>query len=182
MVGVVRLERGPVEAVVGVTPWEAPPLPSAAFGLGAKGGDTRTVGEADLEALAAWLPDRLRERWPHLDEDRLGAFLRGCVGSALHRFILSAEGDAVGLAEVVTTPLQPAPTVREVFLRQRVLRKPPEAALAVYADLLTWARSIGAAAFHYAVDTDLITDFHYDAAKAAGPSGAKKRSYYVVGF
>ena len=111
------------------------------------------VSMPDLDAWGPWLLKRLKHRFPHLSDRMFHGWLRGCMES--NEFLFVRSTNAIGLAQVVRSPLQPMADVMEVF----VLLKEEQIAegVAIYDEFRRWTLNMGA--------RDLIVDNFTDVPK-----------------
>lgn len=110
----------------------------------------------DLDAWGVYLMERLLSRFPHLNDRMFIGWLKGCMESNEFLFIRSAN--AVALAQIVRSPLQPMADVQEVFVLTRGAGATDEG-LAMYDEFRRWAERMGA--------RDLLVDIFTDVPKEA---------------
>jgi len=68
----------------------------------------------DLSIHGLWLHDRLKDKYPHVSEQYLAAWIRGAIETNQYLFICTEK--AVGLAQANHRPLEPKPFVEEIFV------------------------------------------------------------------
>src|SRR5712672_4228096 len=90
----------------------------------------------DLDVWGVHLMERLLSRFPHLNDRMFIGWLKGCMDSNEFLFIRSAN--AVALAMIVRSPLQPTADVQEVFVLTRGKGCEDEG-LAMYDEFRRWA-------------------------------------------
>lgn len=110
----------------------------------------------DLDVWGVYLMERLLSRFPHLNDRMFIGWLKGCMESNEFLFIRSVN--AVALAMIVRSPLQPTADVQEVFVLTRGSGCEDEA-LAMYDEFRRWAERMGA--------RDLLVDIFTDVGKDA---------------
>lgn len=110
----------------------------------------------DLDIWGVYLMERLLSRFPHLNDRMFIGWLKGCMDSNEFLFIRSAN--AVALAQIVRSPLQPMADVQEVFVLVRGKGAEAEG-LAMYDEFRRWAERMGA--------RDLLVDIFTDMPKDA---------------
>lgn len=105
----------------------------------------RRIVEAEVEELCRGAIPLFKERFPNLELDRFVAFIKSNMHSNMFRFVRT--DNAWGAANVRTTFFEPQLTVSELWVVKikTSLRDP----LAIYADFVSWGRSIKAAEFHF---------------------------------
>ena len=111
------------------------------------------VAMPDLDFWGPWLLHRLRHRFSHLNDRMFAGWVRSCMESNEFLFVRSAH--AIGLAQIIRSPLQPVADVLEVF----VLIRDGDVAegVALYDEFRRWTLNMGA--------RDLIVDQFSDVPK-----------------
>lgn len=108
-----------------------------------------------LRDWAEFLFERLKGRFPHLSQGMFFGWLNSCLES--NEFIFVQSTNAVGMAQLVRSPLQPQNDVQEVFVLTRGKGYDDEA-LAIYDAFRRWAEHIGARDLMVDIFTDLERD------------------------
>lgn len=111
----------------------------------------RRFSMTDIEALGAWLTERLRDKWPHLTDRHILGWLRGCMES--REFLFLRAENATGLAEIVHDPLSPVPRIREVFVLCR--KGFQHEGAAIYTHFKRWAESMRAGEIEVLTHSDV---------------------------
>lgn len=110
----------------------------------------------DLDVWGVYLMERLRTRFPHLNDRMFVGWLKGCMES--NEFLFIRTANAVALAQIVRSPLQPLADVQEVFVLVRA-KDCEDEGLAMYDEFRRWAERMGA--------RDLLVDQFTDVPKDA---------------
>lgn len=110
----------------------------------------------DLSDMGFWVLERLRKRYPHINDQNFVGWLRSYMESPEFLFIRSQ--DAVGLARRACDPLNAADVfVEEVFVWARKGTAAHEC-MAIYDEMARWGRGFGATEFVVDKSSDLDRD------------------------
>ena len=113
----------------------------------------------EVDDVNEWLGERLKERWPHMNDWGLKQWLIQAMGD--RGTLLIRTPATVGMFFADKNLLEPYPRVREVFVRGKEGKrtgpdspdKTPEY-VALYKRAMEWAQSIKAVDFEFGLDTD----------------------------
>lgn len=106
----------------------------------------------DLPRYAESLYPALQEIFPHLHKNMYGGWLRSCIEDNATFFVC---GNAtVALAKMINDPLDPRPVVRILFCIGDPVEFP-----SMFAEMLRWAKDIGAREARYDASTREVKDY-----------------------
>lgn len=131
--------------------------------------EVRRFGLPDLEPKGLWLHTRLQSVYPDIAPNHLAAWLRCQIES--NDFLFLTAPHAVGMAQIGHRPLQPLPTVEEVFVFGMDEPDGIEHALAIYAAFKRWAVNMHATDFIVGTNTDVTAK---ELASVLGPVKMKQ--------
>lgn len=131
----------------------------------------RRFGINDVQDMGLWILECLKPDYPHLTEQTLAGWLRGCMENNEYCFVRTAN--AVGLAVRGSKTLESRPTVDEVFVLARAGHN--DEAGAIYGQFRSWAKGINASEMHVGYNSD------FTLAKIKAVLGPiKERVWHVV--
>ena len=106
----------------------------------------------DLSDMGFWLLDRLRVKYPHVNDQNFVGRLRSFMDSS--EFLFIRLKDAVGLAQRMCGPWDADVHVEEIFVWARKESGAREA-LTIYDEISRWGKSMGAKEIVVDQDCDL---------------------------
>jgi hypothetical protein len=116
--------------------------------------DVRRFGVADVRKRGQWIVDRLKDRYAGAKDGELLSWITNAAQSNIFWFMQTDQ--AVACAQIVREAISPHPKVMELF----VLCEPEgeDQAAFLYAEMLTWAKQIGADELRVENFTDVPRD------------------------
>lgn len=121
----------------------------------------------DISDKGLWLVERLRARYPHLQDNNIVGWLRGAIDSNEYLFIRTEH--AFAMAQMMRETLSPHPIVFERFMLHEEGTTKEETALYLaeakylYGEMMKWAANVGAREVVVEQWTDVKTEDIKDA-------------------